>query len=137
MSPTEALLAATGLHAGFQLVVTLLVYPALAATPADRFAAAHDQHARRIVALVGVVYVAAAAACVWVLAAGPRSPAALVACAATAVAAGWTAFGAAPTHSRLGTRGPTPALLSQLLRADRVRCVAAVVALLAALLAAA
>jgi hypothetical protein len=133
VTSTEALLAATALHAGFQLVVTVLVYPALVAVPAEAFARAHDLHSRRIVPLVGVVYLAAAAACLGVLVAGPRTPATLLACAATAVAAGATASSAAPTHGRLGTEGPTPVLLRRLLLADRVRCAGAVVALLAAL----
>lgn len=137
MSATTALLAATALHAGFQLTVTLLVYPVLAATPREAFARAHLLHSRRIVPLVGIVYVGCAAAGLWVLVGGPRTPATLAACALTALAAGLTALVAAPVHGRLGSRGPRPSLLRQLLRADRLRCLAAVGALVAAVVAAA
>ena len=132
MSPSEALLGATALHTGFQLVVSVLVYPALVAVPAPDFAAGHARHSRRIVPLVVLVYGAVVVACTWVLIDGPRSPSAVLSCAASALAGGTTAFLAAPTHARLGRDGPTSALLVRLLLADRVRCAAAVVALGAA-----
>ena len=49
-------LAAAALHAGFQLTVSVLVYPAL--LRAEPFAPAHDRHSRSIVPLVLLVYVA-------------------------------------------------------------------------------
>lgn len=133
MTPTAALLAATGLHAGFQLVVTTLVYPVLAATPPTAFAGAHDLHSRRIVPLVVIVYAGCAAGCGWVLLAGPRTPATVTACGLTALAAILTAGVAAPLHGRLGANGPSSSLLLRLLITDRARCAAAVSALLAAL----
>ena len=56
----DLLLASTGLHAGFQATVTLLVYPALAEVPPERWHDAHQRHSRRIVPLVGLVYVSLA-----------------------------------------------------------------------------
>ena len=73
MSPETALVAVGGLHLGFQAVVTIVVYPALAATrPAD-WDAAHDAHSRRISYVVAPLYLVVAAACLWVLVAGPHT----------------------------------------------------------------
>ncbi|HET8765795.1 MAG TPA: FMN-binding negative transcriptional regulator, partial [Pedococcus sp.] len=66
-----ALLGAAGLHAGFQLTVTTLVYPALARVDASRWAEAHDRHSRAITPLVGVVYLLLLAAGAWALATLP------------------------------------------------------------------
>lgn len=126
-----ALLAATALHAGFQLTVSWLVYPALVRVPASTWRVEHDRHSRRIVPLVGVVYVAALAACTGVLLTGP-SWTQWAALAATASAIGTTALAAAPLHGRLAD-SPDPDLLKRLLRADGVRAVAVVVAFAAAL----
>jgi len=68
-----ALLAATGVHAGFQAAVTLLAYPALADVPPADFPAAHDAHSRRITPLVAVVYAAALVACVGAVLTHPGS----------------------------------------------------------------
>lgn len=133
MTPETALVAAGGLHLGFQAVVTLVVYPALVATHADDWAEVHAAHSRRISLVVGPFYLAVAAACLWALVAGPRTPWTFVACAGHALAAVATAVSAAPTHGRLGRSGPEPAELDRLLRADRVRLVGTVVALAAAL----
>ncbi|MBC7632861.1 hypothetical protein [Aeromicrobium sp.] len=135
MTPEQAILAATALHAGFQLVVTIVVYPALADVPADRWATAHDAHSRRILYVVVLVYAAVAGACLWVLSSGPRSPATLVAVAGSAVAAATTALVAAPLHGRLGREGRSASLVKRLLLADRVRLAATIVAGVAALLA--
>jgi len=125
--PTLAWLAvATSLHAGFQLTVTVVVYPALADVADDDWTARHASHSRRITWVVGPVYVGLAAACLAILVAGPRSPLALVAVAASAAAAGLTAFVAAPAHARLGG-GRRPEVLTRLLRADRLRLAAALV----------
>ncbi len=133
MSAHEALVVGTGLHAGFQLVVTLLVYPALAEVPASHWADAHDRHSRGILPVVALVYGVAAAACLWVLVTGPDDLGDWIALVATAVAAATTAGVAAPTHAKLGTAGPDPGLVRRLLVADRVRLGAALVALVAAL----
>lgn len=125
-----ALLAATALHAGFQLTVTWMLYPALARVPSSAWEVEHDRHSRRIVPLVGVVYAGAIVACTGVLLSGP-SYADWVAVVATATAIGTTALAAAPLHGRLAG-GPDPGLLSRLLRVDAVRSVAAVIAFAAA-----
>ncbi|GIG29747.1 hypothetical protein [Cellulomonas marina] len=123
-----ALLAACALHLGFQAVVTRVVYPALAEVPADRFAAAHAAHSRRIAVVVAPVYGVLAAACLRALPAVARQPLLLVPLTASAAAAATTAAVAAPTHRRLGREGPAPTLLRRLRRADRVRLVCALVA---------
>jgi cytochrome c biogenesis factor len=130
-----ALLAATAGHAGFQLTVTLLVYPALAAVPAPLWVEWHDRHSRRIVPLVGVVYLALAVTSVGALLSRP-APATWLAVTAAGLVVALTAGVAAPLHARLGP-APAPELLARLLRADRLRTVLALVALVAAALAAA
>jgi hypothetical protein len=124
------LLAAVALHAGFQLTVTAIVYPALASTPEDDWAEAHARHSRRIAPLVALVYGARVVACALAATADP-SLGTWVALAGTAVAILVTATTAAPLHGRLDARDPT--LLARLLAADRVRCVAACLALAGAL----
>ncbi|WP_157622406.1 hypothetical protein [Nostocoides sp. Soil756] len=135
MSPLAALTVVAAAHAGFQLTVTVLTYPALAAVPADRFAAAHDAHSRRIVPLVGLVYLGVLLVGGWVLVAAPLGPATLTALAAQAAVLVVTAALAAPLHGALGRRGAEPALLRRLLGVDRARAALAVVGLVAALLA--
>ncbi len=132
MSPATALLAVSAAHAGFQLVVTLVVYPTLTQVGPERWAEAHRDHSRRIARVVGVVYPAVAAGCLWVLLAGPVETATVAAVAGNAIAASATALVAAPTHGSLGRSGPRPALLRRLLVADRIRLLAALAALLAA-----
>lgn len=126
-APAAGFLAATALHAGFQATITVLVYPALARIPADRWAVEHDRHGQRITPLVGVVYLALAGATVWVLVAdrGLWTYAGAVVALAVAVV---TAVGAAPLHGRLSHADP--ALIARLLRVDRVRAVLAVVLLI-------
>ncbi len=124
------LLAAAALHAGFQLTVTLLVYPALAATSAADWTDVHRRHAHRITPLVGAVYLAVAATSAAALLATPGG-AVVAAVAAHSAALGLTAFVAAPLHGRLGA-GRDPVLVGRLLRADRLRSATAVLALAAA-----
>lgn len=134
MTPETALIAAGGLHLGFQAVVTVVVYPALAATrPAD-WTDVHAAHSRHISLVVGPLYVAVAAACLWVLVAGPHTVWPLVSVVGHAVAAGATAVSAAPTHGRLGRTGPDQREIARLLRADRIRLAGTVLAFVAALL---
>ncbi|MCL8251448.1 hypothetical protein AERO_08630 [Aeromicrobium fastidiosum] len=135
LTATEALLATSGLHLGFQAVVTVVVYPALASTPADRWHEVHAAHSRRISYVVGPLYVVVAAACVWVLVAGPHTAWAFAALAGHAVAAGTTAAVAAPAHGRLGRDGPSDREVGRLLVADRVRLAATAAAFVAAPLA--
>jgi hypothetical protein len=123
-----ALLATTAVHAGFQATVTLLVYPALARVPVEDWAAAHVSHSRRITPLVVTVYGGTLVACAGSLVDDPGSVGIRVAVAGTAAAYAVTALSAAPTHGRLaGAR--TDELVHRLLRADRLRLVAALVAL--------
>ena len=100
-SAGAALVAATALHLGFQLVVTVLVYPALARVPADRWPVEHIQHSRRVTPVVGVVYGLLLVAGASVLVARPSGAqvASLVAVGAAMLV---TATVAAPVHSRLG-----------------------------------
>ncbi|WP_341925600.1 hypothetical protein [Nocardioides psychrotolerans] len=120
---------AAALHAGFQLTVTVLVYPVLARVPASSWSDAHARHSRLIVPLVGLTYAGLVAAGAWLLASspGPLGLAAVLAAAGSVVV---TAVAAAPTHGRLVT--PDPALLRRLLVVDRLRGLFAVLALVLA-----
>lgn len=139
MSPadaaTTALVAATAAHAGFQLTVTAVVYPALARLTPERWPEGHTAHGRAITPVVAVVYGGLALASGWAVTSRPGDVAVLLTVAAAAVAVLTTALVAAPTHGSLAD-GPDPALLRRLLRADRVRTLAAVAALLGACVAA-
>ena len=135
VTATEALLAVSALHAGFQLVVSVVVYPALADVPPERWGPSHAAHSRRITWVVAPLYAAVAAVCVWVLVTGPVDAATAVALAGHALAAGTTALVAAPTHGRLGRDGKQRELLRRLLLGDRVRTLGAVTALVASLVA--
>ena len=126
------LVAATALHAGFQLSVTVLAYPALAEVERARFPRAHDLHSRRIVPLVGIVYGFLGLACLGAVITATGFPGVWIAAGASAAAVLVTAVRAAPLHGRLGREGGEPALLASLRRADRVRTAAALVALVAA-----
>ena len=130
-----ALLGAAGLHAGFQLTVTTLVYPALARVDGSRWPEAHDRHSRAITPLVGVVYLLLLAAGAWALATLPLTTGLATAAVGAALSLGTTAAVAAPLHGRLGREGPEPALVRRLLVADRVRCGGAVLCLVGAALA--
>lgn len=120
------------LHAGFQVTVTALVYPALVRTGLDHpddWRAVHDRHSRGIVGLVGVVYVLLLVTGGWLLTSGP-SPWALLALGASWGSVLVTAVAAAPTHAQLTS--PDPALLRRLVVADRWRATFAVVGALGA-----
>ena len=133
MTATEALLAVGALHAGFQLVVTVVVYPALADVPDASWAQAHADHSRRIIRVVAPLYAVVAGVCLWALLSWPVGPATAVAVLGHAVAGGTTAVVAGPTHDRLGREGKRPELVRRLLVADRVRTGGALLALVAAL----
>ena len=128
-APLVALTAAAALHAGFQVTVQALVYPALLGDDHD-WARRHAAHGRRIVPLVVVTYGAVLLSVVWVLSSGPASL-------SVGVAAGvrchpvLTAVGAAPRHGRLG-RGYDAGVAAGLSRVDHWRCAMAVVVLAAA-----
>lgn len=131
MSWETVLVAATAAHAGFQLAVTGVVYPALTEVPEQGWTQAHARHSRRIVPLVAAVYGGVVVSAAGSLATRPSTPA-LLSALASAVSLGTTTLVAAPLHGRLGS-GRDDALLSRLLRADRLRSAGAVVALAAAL----
>lgn len=126
------LVAATSLHAGFQLTVTALVYPALARVVDRDFARAHAAHSRAIVPLVALVYGAVLVAAVGTVVASPGSVLAWSAALATGAALLVTALRAAPLHGRLGRLGPEPDLVRSLIRVDRVRTLLALLAVAAA-----
>lgn len=127
-----ALVAATWLHAGFQLVVTTLVYPAFFHVSEQDWPAFHDRHSRRILGVVLLVYGSVTASAVWVLAQGEPDFALNISLVAGAVAILVTAGVAAPAHRRLASRRDFREL-SLLLAWDKVRCAAAAVAALSAL----
>jgi hypothetical protein len=128
-----AYVAGLALHAGFQLTVTLVVYPALAALTPEGWPAGHARHSRLITPVVVLVYAAALAGCAAGLThdGGLGTSALVVSVAATVTAFALTAFGAAPLHARLVDRHAV--LLRRLLLVDRLRSVAAVTALAAGL----
>lgn len=134
IDPVVGLALVGAAHAAFQTTVSVVVYPALAAVGDEGFAAAHDAHSRRIVALVAPLYAALLAVGGWAALSDPR-PLVLAAVAAHGVALLVTALVAAPTHGRLGIDGPTPALLRRLARSDLARTAAAWTGLVLSLLA--
>lgn len=127
MAPEVALAALSLLHAGFQSVVSVVVYPALAATPDRAWAAVHTAHSRRMARLVGPLYLALLIANLLVLVEGPWTVGTLAALVGNGTAALTTALIAGPTHHRLAS-GRAPELMSRLLGADRVRLAGAVLA---------
>ncbi len=128
----SALLLAAAGHAGFQLTVTAMVYPALAATRPDDWERAHARHSRAITPLVVAAYGALVLAGVWSLVAGPEGPLLLATLGTAAATVLLTGAVAAPLHGRLGRSGPDPLLLRRLLAVDRVRAGLAVLTLLGA-----
>lgn len=123
MSAVVAFALAAALHAGFQVTVTVLVYPVLGARRAEEWPAAHDRHSRAIAPVVAVVYLSLLVSGGALVASGPHLPGWL-ALVLTGAALTTTAVVAAPTHGRLGERDD--ALVARLLVADRWRCAFAV-----------
>lgn len=124
----------SGVHAGFSLVVTVVVYPALADTTTERWTTTHGHHTRRITYVVVPVYALVLLGCGVALTSDP-SAAAVVAVVLNGAAMAVTAVRAGPLHGRPGI-GPGSTELSALLLADRVRTACAVAALVAAAVAA-
>lgn len=127
-----ALLAASTLHLGFQLTVTVVVYPALLRAP--DWDAAHSAHTRAITPVVVLVYAALVLCGAWALVATWLDPWVLLAVAGAGTAMLATALVAGPTHGRLGS-GKDPELLRRLTTSDQVRTLAALVCALGAVLA--
>lgn len=127
-TPLLVLALVTAAHAGFQVTVTTLVYPRLAATTPAEWDSVHRGHSRRIAPLVVVLYGALVLAGSWAAydaRGGVALWSALGAAGGTMLV---TALRAAPLHGRLGRTGPDAAVLAALLRADRWRAVLAVLA---------
>jgi hypothetical protein len=129
VTAATAFALAAALHAGFQLTVTVLVYPALVEVPPERWTEAHARHSRRIAPVVGVVYAALLASGVAAVVDGPDALT-WVALALTSGALAVTATLAAPLHGRLTPESDD--LRARLLTVDRVRCAFAVTGAVAA-----
>lgn len=123
MSALVAFAVASALHAGFQLTVTVLVYPVLATRSATEWALVHARHSRSIVPIVVIVYAALAVSGAALVVAGPGTLGWL-ALAGAGAALALTAGAAAPLHARLTDRDDR--LVASLLTVDRVRCACAV-----------
>jgi hypothetical protein len=133
VSAEQFLLLATGVHLGFQAVVTIVVYPGLLNFAPDDWERGHAAHTRRMLIVVIPVYAAVAIALGWALATECCSPALFVTTGAILIVWATTAFVAAPIHHLLSVDGPTPKLIRYLRRADALRLIGAVVACGAAL----
>lgn len=133
MSAEQFLLLATGIHLGFQAVVTIVVYPGLVNLAPEDWDRGHAAHTHRMVIVVIPVYAALAVALGWALATVCCSPALFVTTGALLMVGLTTALIAAPIHHRLSIGGPTQKLLRDLRRADTFRLVGAAVACGAAL----
>lgn len=129
-----ALVAASGLHTGFQVTVTAVVYPALARTDPREWAPAHDAHSRSIVGVVVVVYALLLATTIWALLVNQGNVWVWLSAAGAALTMGTTALVAGPTHGRLNAH-PDPDLIRRLLAADRMRTLGSLVSFVAALVA--
>lgn len=114
-------------HVGFQAAVSVVVYPALAATPDEQWASVHAAHSRRVSFLVGPLYLALIAVNLAVLVTGPWSVGTVLALVGNGVAGLTTAVVAGPTHSRLA-RERTAVLTRRLVRADLLRFLGAAIA---------
>jgi len=128
MSAAQFLLLATGIHLGFQAVVTIVVYPGLMSLPSQDWVQGHAAHSQRMIVVVIPVYAATVIALAWALATICCSAALLVTAGALLTVWATTAFAAAPTHYRLSVEGPTPKLLRRLQRIDAIRLIGAAVA---------
>lgn len=126
----SVLVAAAFLHLGFQVVVTVLVYPTLALVGDAGWPAFHAAHSRRIAPVVAVVYGLVVVAGVIAVVDGMTTWR-VVGLAGHAIALLTTAVVAAPAHGRLGG-GREPEVLARLVAADRIRLAGATIAAVAA-----
>ncbi len=133
MSAEQFLLIATGVHLGFQVVVTIVVYPALLNLAPDDWERGHAAHTRRMIMVVIPVYAAVVITLGWALATVCCSPALIVTTGAVLIVGVTTALVAAPIHHLLSVDGPTQKLIRDLRRADTFRLIGAAVACGAAL----
>ena len=135
MSAEQFLILATGVHLGFQAVVTIVVYPGLLNLAPGDWDRGHAAHTRHMIIVVIPVYAAVAITLGWSLATACCSPALFVTTGAILIVFATTAIVAAPIHHLLSVRGPTQKLTRDLRRADAVRLIGAAVACGAALFA--
>lgn len=132
-----ALLVASALHLGFQLTVTMVVYPALARVDDAGWKLAHTRHSRGITPLVVLTYGALVLSGAWALLTVPTGRGGawvLVSVTGALVSGLTTASTAAPLHRRLAHERDQ-AMVVRLLRADRLRALGAVVSFAGAALA--
>lgn len=138
-----ALAVASALHLGFQLTVTMVVYPALARVDDAAWSAAHARHSRAILPVVVITYGAVVLSWSWLVHAlvgdggaglGAAAPWVWLSAAGALLALLTTVLVAAPTHARLA-RGREQPLVEQLLRAERVRAAGALLSCAAAVVA--
>jgi hypothetical protein len=130
------LTAAAAAHLGFQLTVTVLVYPVLAerGRQGHAWATVHAAHSRRITPLVVLVYGALlppVLVAAWRLVEREAGWGGGLAVAGAVLAFATTALVAAPAHGTLG-EGWSPRVGRRLVRADRVRLVGATACLVGA-----
>lgn len=119
----QLLLAAAAAHVGLELVVHLVVYPALArSSAADDAEVSHRDHMRRMSVAVAPVYGLLAVSAVGLVVAAP-GPASVAAVALVLATFGVTALAAVPAHEAILRAAPAarPALHRRLARADRAR----------------
>jgi hypothetical protein len=133
VSAEQFLLLATGVHLGFQAVVTIVVYPGLLNLAPDDWERGHAAHTRRMIIVVVPVYAAVAIALVWAFTTACCSSALFITTGALLIVWATTAFVAAPIHHLLSVDGPTRKLTRDLRRADALRLIGAAVACGAAL----
>jgi hypothetical protein len=115
-----------GYMAGVGWLVERVVYPQFAGVGAERWAAYHDAHSRRITPVVALPMGAQPIVALLLLLERPGDvPGALLAANLALPCAVLLATGAvfAPLHGRLG-RAPTPALLTRLRRLNALRTAA-------------
>jgi hypothetical protein len=128
VSAEQFLLLATGVHLGFQAVVTIVVYPGLVNLAPDDWERGHAAHTHRMIIVVIPVYAVLVLALGWALATLSFSSALIATTGAVLFVGMTTALVAAPIHHRLSTGGPTHKLIRNLRRADTIRLIGAAVA---------
>jgi len=133
VSAEHFLLLATGVHLGFQAVVTIVVYPGLVNIAPEDWERGHAAHTHRMIIVVIPVYGALTLALGWALATVSCSPALIVTTGALLSVGVTTALVAAPIHHRLSAGGPSQKLIRDLRSADNFRMIGAAVACIAAL----
>lgn len=130
MTTGAAILAHLGAacaYAAFQVTVTVLVYPQLAAigrAAPGVFTDHEARHSTRTAVVVGPLFAALVGATGWLVVADPWSLLVWAAAVCTAVVLAVTALAAVPQHTRL-RRSFDPAVMARLQRVDAIRAVAA------------